>query len=182
MGTRFVTARVLLLPLMLAGCEAKQRVSPRTAEGPVFGAGGVAARPADVDGVTTQQLAAMFDAAVTQAAPFAGKAAVCAGMQGIADREVADAPAAVVARLSARLGLPAVPASQCDIDDEPAVRATGAKAMLYTVRVEKRGRNGTLTFWALATFGNVGAHGTRYRLEHEHGRWSAEATGVEILS
>lgn len=108
----------------------------------------------DTSGLDVAQVDAMFDAAVAQARPQADKRAICVGMQGLADKVVKDAPARVTRRLGEALGLPAVPASQCRADVFPFVAATGANAMLYTVKVEARDAQGFLTFWAVATYGN----------------------------
>ncbi|MCE3544150.1 hypothetical protein LXJ56_28645, partial [Escherichia coli] len=122
-------------------------------------------------GLDDAQLDAMFDAAVAQARPGEEKRAVCVGMQGLTDSAVTDAPPRIVQRVGETVRLPAVPASQCQADVHPFVIATKANAILYTVRVESRDARGVLTFWAVATYGNLGANGAKLRLVREGGRW-----------
>lgn len=124
----------------------------------------------------------MFDAAVAQARPTEDKRAVCVGMQGLADKAVKDAPARVVERLGRMLRLPAVPASQCGFDVFPFVVATKANAILYTVKVQARDARGILTFWATATYGNLGANGAEFRLARDNGHWKPESTGLSVVS
>ncbi len=132
-------------------------------------------------GLEDAQINAMFDAAVAQASPT-DKHAICAGMQGLGDKAVKDAPARVMERLGKLLRLPAVPASQCKFDLGPFVVATQANAILYTVKVETRNESGDLIFWATATYGNLGANGAKFRLVRENGRWIAKATGASVIS
>lgn len=103
-------------------------------------------------------------------------------MQGLTDRAVKDAPARAVRRIGETLRLPAVPASECKFDAVPYVAATEANAILYTVKVEARDKQGLVTFRAKATYGNLGANGMEFRLVRANGRWTAEATGVSIIS
>ncbi|WP_156884419.1 hypothetical protein V3I01_18900 (plasmid) [Sphingomonas sp. gentR] len=124
----------------------------------------------------------MFDAAVAQARPMEDKRAVCVGMQGLADSAVMDAPPSIVRYVGEAVRLPAVPASQCRADVHPFVIATKANAILYTVKVESRDARGVLTFWAVATYGNLGANGAKFRLIRANGRWTPEATGVSVVS
>lgn len=158
--------------------------SPPPVPGPTFAKGDMIASPGSLDivGLEEAQIDAMFDTAVAQAPPMEDKRAICVGMQGTADRNVKDAPARVVRRLGRTLRLPAVPASQCKFDIFPFVAATGANAMLYTVRVSARDARGILTFWALASYGNLGANGAEFRLVRLNGRWNAESTGTMVVS
>lgn len=190
------------LALGLAGCSppremaakdeprqqtAASRLPPRApppVPGPNFGNGSTIAlsRASDTSGLDGTQIDAMFAAAVAQTQPSEEKRAICVGMQGLADRAVADAPARVVRRLGEELQLPAVPASQCRDGLYPIVIATEANAILYTVKVESRDRSGVLTFWATAVFGNMGAQGMQFRLVRKAGRWVAEPTGLSVFS
>ena len=158
--------------------------SPPPAPGPAFAKGDMIASPGcpDTVGLEESQINAMLDTAVAQAPPMEDKRAVCVGMQGLADKSVKDTPARVVARLGNMLRLPAVPASQCKFDVFPFVAASGANAMLYTVRVSARDAGGILTFWAIATYGNLGANGAEFRLVRLNGRWNAESTGMAFVS
>ncbi|NJC35463.1 hypothetical protein GGR88_002992 [Sphingomonas jejuensis] len=136
----------------------------------------------DTRGLDDAQLNAMFDAAVAQARPGEEKRAVCVGMQGLADSAVMDAPPRIVRYVGEAVQLPAVPASQCRADVHPFVIATKANAILYTVKVESRDARGVLTFWAVATYGNLGANGAEFRLIRANGRWIPKATGVSVVS
>jgi hypothetical protein len=158
-------------------------IVPSAATEPSFGdsRAGAAPRAANTNGLSDAQIDTMFDAAVDQAAT-GNKAAICVAMQGLEDRAALDAPAPTIVRLSAVLRLPAVPASQCGFDEAPFVIATGAKAMLYTVRIEARDPRGVLTFWAVATYGNLGANGTQYRLIRKGDRWVPVRTGLTVVS
>lgn len=196
-----VIAPSFALALGLAGCSpasemaanespqqtATSRLSPRSppsVPGPNYGNRSTVAVPrlSDTKGLDDEQIDAMFAAAVAQARPGKEKRAICVGMQGLADKVVADAPSRVVQRLSEELRLPAVPASRCRDGLYPTVIATEANAILYTVKVESRDRRGVLTFWANAVFGNMGAQGTQFRLVRKAGRWMTESTGLSVLS
>jgi hypothetical protein len=192
------TTILILLPVLsgatLCACQSPPLPAPEPSQstpptgspapkGPTFGDSRAVAAPraANTNGLTVAQLDTMFDAAVDQA-PTGSKAAICGAMQGLEDRTALDAPAPTIARLSAMLRLPAVPASQCGFDEAPFVMATGAKAMLYTVRIEARDPRGVLTFWAVATYGNLGANGTQYRLIRKGDRWVPVRTGMMVVS
>lgn len=142
----------------------------------------IAEGDADVAGLTTDQLATMFDEAFRQAGPSREKMAVCVAMQGLGDRREKDAPQAMIEGLADRSGLPTFPASKCAFDHVPYVIETDDEAILYSVKVESRDARGVLTFWATAAFGNLGAYSTQFRLVHENGRWTPEATGVSAVS
>lgn len=158
--------------------------SPPLAPGPNYADGHAIASPGepDIGDLEDAQIDAMFDAAVSQARPGEEKRAICVGIQGLADRAVKDAPTRVIRRLGETLQLPAVPTSECKFDAFPYVAATKANAILYTVKVEARDRHGILTFWATATYGNLGANGAKLRLVRANGRWTAVATGASIVS
>ncbi|UXC93915.1 hypothetical protein EGM87_24385 (plasmid) [Sphingobium sp. RSMS] len=191
---------VLAAALGLAGCgpeanpasvrqlpgqpSISERPSPPPAPGSNFSYGNTIALPGspDTSGLEDAQIDAMFDAAVAQAQPMEEKRAICVGMQGLNDKAVKDAPARVVERLGQMLRLPAVPASQCRFDAFPFVVATRANAILYTVKVESRDALGIQTFWATATYGNLGSNGAKFRLVQDNGRWKPEATGVSVVS
>jgi hypothetical protein len=191
---------VLAAVLGLAGCAPKGESSPVSqspappgiselappppAPGPNFGNGNTIALPGgpDTSGLEDAQIDAMFDVAVAQAQPMEDKRAICVGMQGLADKAVKNAPVRVVERLGRMLRLPAVPALQCRFDVFPFVVATNANAILYTVKVESYDARGILTFWATATYGNLGANGAEFRLVRDNGRWKPEATGVSVVS
>ena len=136
----------------------------------------------DTKGLEMAQMDAMFEAAMAQARPGAEKRAVCVGMQGLSDRAVTDAPKNMIRRLAEALRSPVLPASQCSADVYPFVTTTKAEAILYTVKIESRDREGILTFWATAAFGNLGAHGAQFRLIRENGRWIPKPTGLSIVS
>lgn len=136
----------------------------------------------DTSGLQDAQMDAMFDAAVAQARPGKEKRAICAGMQGLADGAVKDAPERTIRRLAELLRLPAFPASQCRAGVYPFVTATKAEAILYTVKIESRDARGVLTFWAVATYGNLGANGMQFRLVCEYGGWTPKPTGKSIVS
>jgi len=169
---------------MPAGTPPAARHVPPPAPGPNFRSGRTIASPgvADTADLSAEQMTAMFYTAIAQARPDEDKAAICVGMQGLSDGQVRDAPSGVVERLAGALRLPAVPASQCGFDVTPFVIATHAKAILYTVRVEARDRRDALTFWAVATYGNLGANGTQFRLVRDGDRWRAERTGLSVTS
>lgn len=158
--------------------------APPPAPGPSYARSAAIAVPGEPDtrNLDDAQLDAMFDAAVAQARPGEEKRAACVGMQGLADRAVTDAPERTIRRLAELLRLPAVPASQCRADTYPFVIATEAEAILYTVKVESSDRRGVLTFWAIATYGNLGANGAKLRLVREGGRWVSKPTGVTVIS
>ena len=161
-----------------------QPPAPPAVPGPNFDSepGPSAPIVADISGLTSAQIDTMFDAAVKQARPSQIKAAVCVGMQGLGDRVTVNAPAPTIARLSAKLRLPAFPASQCSFGVEPIVIKNGAKAILYTVRVEARDADGILTFWGGAAYGNLGANGTQYRLRPRGEDWEPVPTGTIYVS
>lgn len=140
------------------------------------------AEPADVTGLTTDQIEAMFDAAVKQAGPGKDTNAICVGMQGRDDRWSRDPPSMAVTYLSKKLGLPAVAASKCGSDLAPFLIQTRQKAILYTVKVEARDPLGTLTFWATAVYGNLGANAMQYRLQRRGDRWVPQFTGLSVVS
>ncbi len=67
-------------------------------------------------------------------------------------------------------------------DVYPVVIDSGARAMLYSIRIEKIARDGTVTFWGNAIYGNLGANGAEFVLKrHGHG-WVANPTGVSAIS
>lgn len=140
------------------------------------------AEPADVTGFTTDQIEAMFDAAAAQAGPGEDTNAICVGMQGRDDRWTRDPPQMAVTYLSKKLGLPAVAASKCGSDLTPFLIQSRQKAILYTVKVEARDPPGTLTFWATAVYGNLGANGMQYRLLRKGDRWVSQSTGLSVVS
>jgi hypothetical protein len=140
------------------------------------------AKPADVTGLTTDQIEAMFDAAAAQAGPGKDTNAICVGMQGRDDRWTHDPPQMAVTYLSKKLGLPAVAASKCGSDLAPFLIQIRQKAILYTVKVEARDPPGTLTFWATAVYGNLGANGMQYRLQRKGDRWVPQFTGLSVVS
>lgn len=140
------------------------------------------AEPADVTGLTADQIEAMFDAAAAQAGPGKDTNAICVGMQGRDDRWTRDPPPMAVTYLSKKLGLPAVAASKCGSDLAPFLIQTRQKAILYTVKVEARDPPGTLTFWATAVYGNLGANGMQYRLQRRGDRWVPQFTGLSVVS
>lgn len=158
--------------------------SPPPPPGPNYMSGVAIGLPGEPDtrDLEDAQLNAMFDAAVAQARPSEEKRAVCVGMQGLADTAVIDAPPRIVQHVGEAVRLPAVPASQCRADVHPFVIATEANAILYTVKVETRDARGVLTFWAVATYGNLGANGAKFRLVRANGRWTPKATGVSVIS
>lgn len=91
-------------------------------------------------------------------------------------------PAHALDALSRLTDLPVLPASQCAADVFPFVIATGARAMLYSVRVEAIARDGRVTFWASAVCGNQCAYSKEYVLQRENGLWVAEPTGRAAIS
>ena len=177
-------ADALRLGLSQSATPLTQALTPPAGPGPTFGSDPpiAAARVANTSGLTRAQIETMFTSAVAQARPSDGKTAVCAAMQGLEERAARDAPPAAISFLSTALGLPAVPASQCGFHTEPFVTATGARAMLYTVRVETRRPGGSLIFWAVATYGNLGSSGAQFRLVRRGGRWEAVRTGLSVMS
>lgn len=150
--------------------------------GSVASLGCSAAAPTAPRAISTEQLAVMFEMAVAQQRPFNEQKAMCIGLQSIADRQMRDAPASMVRRVAASLRMPAYPASSCGLDIVPFVKATGAKAMLYTVKIDNLTANGSVTFMATATCGNLGANGRQFRLVRSQGRWVARPTGLQVLS
>ena len=54
--------------------------------------------------------------------------------------------------------------------------------MLYTVKIDNLTANGSVTFMATATCGNLGANGRQFRLVRSQGRWVARPTGLQVLS
>ena len=207
---RRISSTLCLLPVLLlaVGCSAPQperasrddpasrilpssdapplrsRPSPPPPPGPNYSSSVAIGLPGEPDthGLADAQLNAMFDAAVAQARPMEDKRAVCVGMQGLADSAVMDAPPRIVRYVGEAVRLPAVPASQCRADVHPFVIATKANAILYTVKVESRDARDVLTFWAVATYGNLGANGAKFRLIRANGRWIPKATGVSVVS
>lgn len=204
---RRISSTMCLLPVLLlaVGCSAPQperasrddpasRIlpssdapplpSPPPPPGPNYSSSVAIGLPGEPDtgGLDDAQLNAMFDAAVAQARPGEEKRAVCVGMQGLADSAVMDAPPRIVRYVGEAVQLPAVPASQCRADVHPFVIASKANAILYTVKVESRDARGVVTFWAVATYGNLGANGAKFRLIRANGRWTPKATGVSVVS
>ena len=201
-----VSWTLCLLPALSAvvGCTAQQTVpggserapdapslafpdappSPPSAPGPDYPRSVAIALPGEPDtrGLDDAQLDAMFEAAIAQARPGEEKRAVCVGMQGLSDAAVTDAPSRIVRRVGEVVRLPAFPASQGRADVHPFVIATEANAILYTVKAESRDARGVLTFWAVATYGNLGANGMQFRLARKQGRWTSKPTGQSVVS
>lgn len=132
--------------------------------------------------ISNEQLAVMFDLAVGQVRPLPEHKAICVGLQGIGERQMRDAPVSIIRQLAIAVRLPAYPNSRCGFDVFPFVTEGNAKAMLYTVKIEKMDRNGIITFWATAIFGNLGAEGTQYQLVRSRGKWLARSTGGQVIS
>lgn len=184
---------VLSLLLLVAACGAPRspapdretvQTSPPIVDGPTFPKTSRLAQPGSGNRqfLSDAQLAAMFGQAFAQQSPLPEQKAVCIGLQGMGDATMRNAPGFIAAQFAAPLGLPVIAASACDMGIHPKIVATGIQAMLYTVRVERIDR-GVVTFTAMATFGNVGAKGTQYRLRAMHrGAFAVEPTGLTILS
>lgn len=162
----FPTGRVTawLAALFLAGCAQPEEPAASTA------------------GLSQSQIDAMFAAAVAQAAPFEEHRAVCVAVSAGAGGVQTDPPAHVLRSVGALTRLPVVEASRCAFDVSPYVAASGARAMLYTVKLDRASRNGRVLFWAHATYGNLGANGAQFVLRRRSGNWQAHPTGVSVIS
>lgn len=139
-------------------------------------------RAAEEGGIGTDQLEVMFRAAIAQAKPFPPQKALCFEVQSTARLNRTEMPKGLRDRLARELGLPAYPASECGSDIYPFVIASREQAMLYSVRVEEAEERDVVRFWAIATYGNVGANGREYRLVMSAGKWVATPTGLMVVS
>ena len=137
---------------------------------------------ASTQGLSEAQLKVMFASAIEQARPYGGKSAVCYGIRDVDTGETRAAPATIGAYLERELKLPAFPASQCAFETFPFVIATREEAMLYTIRIDRVARDGVVTFWAAASYGNLGANAQEFRLERRGSGYVAVPTGVGVIS
>lgn len=140
----------------------------------------IAEGEADVTGLTPEQIDVMFTAAFEQAKPFPEHTAVCLAMATDSGRWRRDPPAVALRSFTALTSLPVLPASRCAFDIYPYVIEGGERAMLYTVIVEQSERS--ITFWAHATYGNLGANGAKFVLRRGIRGWYADFTGESVIS
>jgi hypothetical protein len=142
----------------------------------------IAQGEADVTGLTPEQIDVMFTAAFEQAKPFAEHTAVCLAMATGDSRWRRDPPAAALRSFATLTSLPVLPASRCAFDVFPYVIEGGERAMLYTVMVEPSERARSITFWAQATYGNLGANGAKFVLRRGVSGWYVDFTGESVIS
>jgi len=141
---------------------------------------------ADTSGLSPEQIEAMFAAAFAQQRPFDDHQAVCLVMvRAEGGGWPRNPPAHALAEFAKLTDLPVLPGSSCAFglyDVHPVVIDSGARAMLYSIRIENIARDGTVTFWGNATFGNLGAKGAEFVLRRRGNGWRADATGVSAIS
>lgn len=138
---------------------------------------------ADASGLSPRQIEAMFASAFAQARPFEDHRAVCLVMMRTEGGGwPRNPPAHALAAFARWTDLPVFPGSDCAFDTFPFVIHNGAKAMLYTIRIEPIGRDGIVKFWANAVYGNLGANGAEFVLKRRGDAWHAEPTGVSAVS
>lgn len=147
----------------------------------------VAAEPfakgdADVTGLTPEQIDVMFAAALEQARPLAGQTAVCLAMSTDGGGWRRDPPASTLRTFATRTSLPVLPASRCAFEVFPYVIASGERAMLYTVEAEPKDGERSISFWAHAIYGNLGANGAKFILRRRGSNWYADPTGERAIS
>lgn len=166
---------------------AKQSDEPPTAPGAARSQlrdpnGPIAQGEADVTGLTVEQIDVMFAAALEQAAPFEEHSAVCLAITTEASGWRRDPPEPALRSFRDLTALPVLPASQCAFDVYPYVIHNRDRAMLYTVVIEPRRRAEPITFWAHATYGNLGANGAKFTLRRGLRGWYADFAGVRSIS
>ena len=142
----------------------------------------VAQGEADVTGLTPEQIDLMFKAAFRQAKPFPEHAAICLALATRGDGWRRDPPLAALRSFAKFTSLPVQPASRCAFDIFPYVIENGECAMLYTVMVEPIEGSAPVTFWAHATYGNLGANGAKFVLRRGLRGWYADFTGESAIS
>jgi hypothetical protein len=141
---------------------------------------------ADTSGMSPEQIETMFAAAFAQQRPFDDHQAVCLVIvRAEGGGWPRNPPAHALAAFTKWTDLPVLPGSSCAFglyDVHPVVIDSGARAMLYSIRIENIARDGTVTFWGNATFGNLGAKGAEFVLRRRGNGWLADATGVSAIS
>lgn len=142
----------------------------------------IAQGEADVTGLTPEQIDVMFKAAFEQAKPFPEHTAVCLALATRGGGWRRDPSPAALRSFTKFISLPVLPASRCAFDIFPYVIENGERAMLYTVMVEPIDSNAPITFWAHATYGNLGANGAKFVLRRGIGGWYADFTGESAIS
>ncbi len=137
---------------------------------------------ADISRLQPTQISAMFTSAIQLASPSPEKKAICVGMRGKSDREMADPPASVINQISKIWTIPVVYASECSFGRTPFVTTSRLEAILYSVTVTEINKDGSVKYWANALYANLGANGQEYLLERQAGRWVSVPTGVMVIS
>lgn len=144
--------------------------------------GPIAQGEADVAGLTSEQIDVMFAAAFEQAEPFPEHEAVCLAMATDSAGLRRDPPEIAIRSFRQLTTLPVLPASRCAFDIRPVVIENQDPAMLYTIVIEPRQPGEPMTFWARATYGNLGANGAKFYLRRGLRGWYADFANVRSIS